>query len=144
MAEGVEIDDVALACLSPYQTEHINRFGRYTLKRDRVPEPLDRVRVLRMPLRSEGLPAEKIKNKCDVLANILTATQMLPQLCPEPPRPKRVSPSPPTSTAANTHVVSNPPGNKSHPYDCSAMRPCRSGTTPSSLNCEVVFACGLT
>jgi hypothetical protein len=30
------------------QTEHINRFGRYTLKRDRIPEPLDRVRVLRI------------------------------------------------------------------------------------------------
>ena len=24
------------ACLSPYQTEHVNRFGRYTLKRDRA------------------------------------------------------------------------------------------------------------
>jgi len=61
IAEGLEIDEAALACLSPYQTEHINRFGRYTLKRDRVPEPLDRVRVLRMPPRSEGLPADKIK-----------------------------------------------------------------------------------
>ena len=54
MAEGHRIDEEALACLSPYQTEHINRFGRYALKRDRVPEPLDRVRVLRMPPRSEG------------------------------------------------------------------------------------------
>jgi TnpA family transposase len=61
VADGVEIDEAAMACLSPYQTEHINRFGRYTLKRDRVPEPLDRVRVLRMPPRSEGLPPEKIK-----------------------------------------------------------------------------------
>ena len=50
-----------MACLSPYHTERINRFGRYTLKRDRVPEPLDRVRALRMPPRSEGLPWEKIK-----------------------------------------------------------------------------------
>ena len=51
------IDEEALACFSPYQTEHINRFGRYALKRDRMPEPLDRVKVLRMPPRSEGLPA---------------------------------------------------------------------------------------
>jgi TnpA family transposase len=61
MADGNRIDEEALACLSPYQTEHINRFGRYALKRDRVPEPLDRVRVLRMPPRSEGIPVEKIK-----------------------------------------------------------------------------------
>jgi Tn3 transposase DDE domain len=61
MADGNPIDEESLACLSPYQTEHINRFGRYALKRDRVPEPLDRVRVLRMPPRSEGLPVEKIK-----------------------------------------------------------------------------------
>jgi len=32
IAEGHQIDEAALACLSPYQTEHINRFGRYTLK----------------------------------------------------------------------------------------------------------------
>jgi hypothetical protein len=61
VADGVEIDAAALACLSPYQTEHINRFGRYALKRDRIPEPLDRVRVLRMPPRSEGLAPEEIK-----------------------------------------------------------------------------------
>jgi TnpA family transposase len=61
VADGHEIDEAALACFSPYQTEHLNRFGRYTLKRDRVPEPLDRARVLRMQPRSEGLPAEKIK-----------------------------------------------------------------------------------
>jgi hypothetical protein len=61
IAEGDPIDEEALACLSPYQTEHINRFGRYTLKRDRTPEPLDRVRVWRMPPRSDGLPSEKIK-----------------------------------------------------------------------------------
>jgi Tn3 transposase DDE domain len=61
MADGNPIDEESLACLSPYQTEHINRFERYALNRDRVPEPLDRVRVLRMPPRSEGLPVEKIK-----------------------------------------------------------------------------------
>jgi len=42
--------------LESVPTEHTNRFGRYALKRDRVPEPLDRVKVLRMPPRSEGLP----------------------------------------------------------------------------------------
>jgi hypothetical protein len=42
------------------------RFGRYALKRDRMPEPLDRVKVLRMPPRSEGLPAEKIKKSVTI------------------------------------------------------------------------------
>jgi hypothetical protein len=50
-----------LLSLSPYQTEHINRFGRYALNRDRVPEPMDRVRVLRMPPRSEGLSGKRLK-----------------------------------------------------------------------------------
>ena len=59
MEDGNPIDEEALACLSPYQTEHINRFGRYALKRDQVPEPLDRARVLRMPPQSEGVSAEK-------------------------------------------------------------------------------------
>ena len=66
IAEGHQIDEEALACLSPYQTEHINRFGRYALKRDRTPEPLDRVRVLRMPPRSEGFPAKKIKKSVTI------------------------------------------------------------------------------
>ncbi|MGI0133614.1 MAG: Tn3 family transposase, partial [Candidatus Micrarchaeaceae archaeon] len=30
--DGHTIDKEALACLSPYQTEHINRFGNYELK----------------------------------------------------------------------------------------------------------------
>src|SRR5579863_1906237 len=57
-----------------------------------------------------------------------------------PPRPKPASPSPPTLTAANTNAVSSPLRNKLHLYDCSVTKPCRSGTTLSSLNCEVVFA----
>jgi TnpA family transposase len=32
VADGHSIDQDALACLSPYQTEHINRFGNYELK----------------------------------------------------------------------------------------------------------------
>ena len=39
-AEGLPVDEAALASLSPYQTEHINRFGNYTLDFARVPMPL--------------------------------------------------------------------------------------------------------
>jgi hypothetical protein len=83
-ADGVETDEAALACLSPYQTEHIQRFGRYTLKRDRIPGPLDRFRVLRMPPRSEGLAQEKIR-RVYVLADILTST--LFEILAIPPTP---------------------------------------------------------
>ncbi len=76
------------------------------------------------------------------LANRSTPTRRFSTI-PEPPKPKPASPSPPTSIAANTHAVSSPPRNKSHPYDCTAMRRCQSGTTPSSFNCEFVFARGL-
>ena len=34
-------DREALATLSPYQTEHINRFGNYVMNPNRTPEPLD-------------------------------------------------------------------------------------------------------
>jgi hypothetical protein len=37
----VDIDLEALAALSPYQTEHINRFGLYTLNPHRIPDPLE-------------------------------------------------------------------------------------------------------
>jgi hypothetical protein len=52
-AVGHTFDEELISCISPYPNEHINRFGRYTLKRDRVPEPLDGARVLKMPPRSE-------------------------------------------------------------------------------------------
>jgi TnpA family transposase len=61
MDEGYMVDPEMVACFTPYQREHYIRFGRYTLNRDRVPEPLDNVRVLRMPPRSEGTQSEKIK-----------------------------------------------------------------------------------
>ena len=61
IVEAREIDGEALARLSPYQTEHINRFGRYTLKRDRSPETLDRLRVVQMPPRSEGLRRKRLR-----------------------------------------------------------------------------------
>lgn len=39
-ADGLEASDQALAALTPYQTEHINRFGSYTVNFSRIPEPL--------------------------------------------------------------------------------------------------------
>jgi TnpA family transposase len=39
-AEGAAVNEAALAGLSPYQTEHINRFGSYTLDFTRIPAPL--------------------------------------------------------------------------------------------------------
>ena len=38
--EGMAADGAALAGLSPYHTEHINRFGNYTLDFARIPVPL--------------------------------------------------------------------------------------------------------
>jgi TnpA family transposase len=53
--DGYAFDEDLVSCFSPYLTEHINRFGRYSVKRDRVPEPLDGARVLKMPPGSEGV-----------------------------------------------------------------------------------------
>lgn len=39
--EGYKISHEVLAALSPYQTEHINRFGNYALNLDRKPPPLE-------------------------------------------------------------------------------------------------------
>jgi TnpA family transposase len=55
--DGDTFDEALVSCISPYQTEHINRFGRYGLKRDRVPDPLDGVRTLKMPPRQAGSAA---------------------------------------------------------------------------------------
>jgi TnpA family transposase len=41
LQEGQTADTEALAKLSPYQTEHINRFGNYSLNPNRTPEPLE-------------------------------------------------------------------------------------------------------
>jgi Tn3 transposase DDE domain len=38
---GYAMDTEGLATLSPYQTEHINRFGTYILNLQRIPPPLD-------------------------------------------------------------------------------------------------------
>jgi hypothetical protein len=39
--DGKEVPEEALACISPYLTEHINRFGNYTLNMDRKPPQPD-------------------------------------------------------------------------------------------------------
>jgi len=41
VADGHTIDQESLACLSPYQTEHINRFGNYELKTSQEPMSLE-------------------------------------------------------------------------------------------------------
>ena len=38
--DGPTISEQALATLTPYQTEHINRFGNYMLDLNRTPEPI--------------------------------------------------------------------------------------------------------
>ncbi len=52
-AEGYALDADLVARFSPYATGHLNRFGRYDLNKDRVPEPLDSIRAFRMPPRGE-------------------------------------------------------------------------------------------
>jgi len=51
--DGYDIDLEALATLSPYQTEHINRFGMYTLNSNHIPDPLEP--YLRQPSASKGV-----------------------------------------------------------------------------------------
>ena len=41
LEEGHTLDIEALSALSPYRTEHINRFGNYVINPDRLPEPLE-------------------------------------------------------------------------------------------------------
>jgi hypothetical protein len=53
IAEGYAVDVDLIACSSPYLTAHLNRFGRYDLNRDGVPEPLESIREFRMPPRGE-------------------------------------------------------------------------------------------
>jgi len=52
-ADGLKASDQALAALTPYQTEHINRFGNYTVNFSRTPEPLPS--NLREPAGTESL-----------------------------------------------------------------------------------------
>jgi hypothetical protein len=39
--EGRTVDMKVLAILSPYRTEHINRFGSYVINPNRIQEPLE-------------------------------------------------------------------------------------------------------
>jgi hypothetical protein len=39
--EGHSVDMEGLSTLSPYRTEHINRFGNYVINPNRMPEPLE-------------------------------------------------------------------------------------------------------
>jgi len=41
LEEGHTVDMEALSTLSPYRTEHINRFGNYVINPNRMPEPLE-------------------------------------------------------------------------------------------------------
>jgi len=56
ISEGHALDPDLVACSSLYLTGHLNRFGRYALNHDRVPESLDRIREFRMPPRREKSP----------------------------------------------------------------------------------------
>jgi hypothetical protein len=40
IAEGYTITPEMLERIAPYQTEHINRFGSYTLNFDQIPLPI--------------------------------------------------------------------------------------------------------
>jgi hypothetical protein len=53
LADGYQIEERMVACVSPYQNEHLNRFGRYSLTHDRPSDPLDEVRAFRIPPQSE-------------------------------------------------------------------------------------------
>ena len=41
LQEGGTVNMDALSTLSPYRTEHINRFGNYVIDFNRMPEPLE-------------------------------------------------------------------------------------------------------
>jgi TnpA family transposase len=41
MQEGYPVEVEAVAALSPYWTQHVNRFGRYDLNLNRCPPPID-------------------------------------------------------------------------------------------------------
>ena len=58
---GHEIDETALACFSPYQTEHLNRFGQSTLKRIECQNRWDWARVLRMPPDQKAFRQRRLK-----------------------------------------------------------------------------------
>jgi TnpA family transposase len=54
--DGFAWDEEIIASFTPYQTGHLNRFGRYALNRERVPESLESLFELRMPPRPQAAP----------------------------------------------------------------------------------------
>ena len=57
----------ALGTLSPYRTEHINRFGNYVIDFDRMPEPSHWASLYRQSRRDSAI--------CVFFTRILTALQ---------------------------------------------------------------------
>jgi hypothetical protein len=55
-ADGLTWDEEIVALFTPYQTSLLNRFGRYAMNRDRVPESLDSLQEFRMPPRPQTVP----------------------------------------------------------------------------------------
>jgi hypothetical protein len=62
--EGEEFDDATLSRLSPYLTEHVNRFGKYTLNLDRDSPALDYTLDLR-PGMEPILATESVRPACE-------------------------------------------------------------------------------
>jgi hypothetical protein len=54
LQEGMKIEPEAIAALSPYWTQHINRFGRYSLDMDRCPPPINFGLPVVSPKSSDG------------------------------------------------------------------------------------------
>jgi hypothetical protein len=52
-AEGYIWDEELATAFTPYQTEHINRFGQYARDRERIKASLDGVHDSRMPPRPQ-------------------------------------------------------------------------------------------
>jgi hypothetical protein len=82
--EGYSLDEELVSPISPCQTEHLNRFGRYALNRDRVPESLDSVREFKMPPRGEKTRSQP-EWLCNNPTRILTGGALLIP-CPVPRR----------------------------------------------------------
>jgi TnpA family transposase len=68
--ERIAVDNAALAGLSPYHTEHINRFGNYILDFARIPDPLPSQFTVPPPSRtkpsSAALSAQRDPQRADV------------------------------------------------------------------------------
>lgn len=52
--DGLDIDMEALATISPYQTDHINRFGDYVINKSRTPPPLEKHIDIDLPFADPG------------------------------------------------------------------------------------------